>query len=92
MKKLMITAILLIAGTSLLPAQTSRKNNPPAQTNKTCPQYTDVNKNNVCDNYENNTRQYGCKPQGNRPGACNGNVNRQGRQNRTCPMKNKGAK
>jgi hypothetical protein len=92
MKKLMITAIILIAGSNLLPAQTSRKNTPPSQTNKTCPQYTDTNKNNVCDNYENNTRPYWCKQQGKCQGGCNGNITRQGRQKNQCTVKNKGGK
>lgn len=60
MKKLIITTILAIVATTLLPAQNTGK----ATTNKgnptQGPNYTDKNKNNVCDYLESNTRPANC--------------------------------
>lgn len=52
MKKFILTAILAIAVSSLLSAQT-KNGNGSAGTNRNNPGYVDANKNNVCDNYEN---------------------------------------
>lgn len=53
MKKLMLTAILLVAMGSLLSAQSPGPRNSKAGTNKEAANYTDANNNSVCDNYEN---------------------------------------
>lgn len=57
MKKIILLAVFIIATGSLLHAQNTKPGNGNAGTNTSNSTYTDVNKNNVCDNYENNTRQ-----------------------------------
>lgn len=86
MKKFILAAIITIAAGSGLFAQ-NRGNNPSPGTNKTCPGYVDANKNNVCDNYENNTRQFlgRGKAQGKGSGYCM--ATRQGRM----PLQGRGA-
>ena len=83
MKKMIFTAVIMIAMSGLLSAQTTKPGNGTPGTNKNSPAYVDTNKNNVCDNYENNTRS--CvrngQGQGRRAGNCYGAGNRQGRQN-----------
>ncbi|MFT3845344.1 MAG: hypothetical protein QM725_09840 [Lacibacter sp.] len=56
MKKLILTAIMMIAIGGALSAQT-KKGNGSAGTNPNNPGYVDANKNNVCDNFENRTFQ-----------------------------------
>jgi hypothetical protein len=57
MKKFMITAILMIATSGLLSAQNANTGNGNPGTNKKATGYVDVNKNGVCDTYENGNRQ-----------------------------------
>lgn len=57
MKKLMIAAILLIATSGVLSAQTTRQGNGTPGTNKNAPGFTDTNSNSICDTYESNSRQ-----------------------------------
>ncbi|HRE37310.1 MAG TPA: hypothetical protein PK092_02615, partial [Chitinophagaceae bacterium] len=82
MKKMIFTAIVMIAMSGLLSAQTTRPGNGNPGTNKNNPAYVDANKNNVCDNYENGNRS--CvrngQGQGRRVGNGYGMGNRQGRQ------------
>lgn len=54
MKKIFITAILLIATGGVLYAQTKQVNKTPG-TCKSNPRYVDSNKNNLCDTYDNST-------------------------------------
>jgi hypothetical protein len=83
MKKLILAAILTIGIGTVLSAQT-KNTNPPPGTNKNSPAYVDKNNNGVCDNYENNTRPYAGKAQGQgRRGGC-GMGNRQGCGNMQC--------
>ncbi|MBK8496637.1 MAG: hypothetical protein WAR78_03705 [Ferruginibacter sp.] len=81
MKKLMIAACLMIATSGVLYAQNTKPGNGTPGTNKDNPGYVDANKNAVCDNYENNTRPYARKGQGQGPnrvkGAGYGKGNRQ---------------
>lgn len=85
MQKLILAAILTVAISSGLSAQTKNANTTPG-TNKNNSGYVDNNKNGVCDNYENNNRQctYGGQGQGRRAGYCMGNgqgrMNMQGRR------------
>lgn len=83
MKKLIFAAIVTVAITGGLSAQT-KNTNPNPGTNKNCPAYVDDNKNGICDNYENNTRQcaYGGRGQGRKAGYCM--ANGQGRMNMQC--------
>jgi hypothetical protein len=56
MKKIILLAVAMIAAGSLLHAQNAGAGNGNAGTNKNSSSYTDANKNNVCDNFENNPR------------------------------------
>ena len=84
MKKLILAAIVMVAINSGVSAQVKNPNPAPG-TNKRSPGYVDNNKNGVCDNYENNTRQYlgRTQGQGRRGGGC-GMGNRQGCGNMPC--------
>jgi hypothetical protein len=53
MKKMILTAALMLSVAGALLAQTTRPGNGNPGTNKSSPTYVDANKNNVCDNYEN---------------------------------------
>ena len=81
MKKIMIAAIMLLSVSTLSYAQTNRAGN---GTCKTSSGYTDINKNNVCDRFENGSQQRSGQAQmrknGNNRGQC-GNAN-QGRRNK----------
>ncbi|MBK8088511.1 MAG: hypothetical protein IPK31_11475 [Chitinophagaceae bacterium] len=56
MKKMILTAIFMVAIGGALSAQTTKPGNGTPGTNTNSPAYVDANKNKVCDNYENNTR------------------------------------
>lgn len=73
MKKMILSAIFMIALGGALSAQTTKAATGNPGTNKNNPGYVDANKNAVCDNYENNTRRFARKGPGNRCGAGNGN-------------------
>ena len=79
MKKLIIAAILMIATSGVLSAQNTKPGNGTPGTNQSRSGFVDVNKNGVCDTYENSARS-GVKGQGKRMskgkgagyGRCNG--------------------
>lgn len=73
---MILAAIITIAIGSGLSAQT-KSTNTNQGTNKSNPAYVDSNKNGVCDNYENNTRQFANRGQG-RKGSGAGMGARQG--------------
>jgi len=83
MKKLILAAIVIVALSNGLSAQTKNANGNSA-TNKNHPGYVDKNKNNVCDNYENNTRQGVGRAQGQGRKGGYGMGNRQGCMNTQC--------
>lgn len=83
MKKLILAAIVTIAIGSGLSAQTKNPNTTPAN-NKNNSAYVDNNKNGICDNYENNTRQFNGRGQGQGRRGGNGMGNRQDCMNRQC--------
>ena len=64
MKKMILTAIFMVAIGGALSAQTTKPGNGTPGTNTNSPGYVDANKNKVCDNYENNTRNVSRKRQG----------------------------
>jgi hypothetical protein len=72
--KLLISGLAFMALTTIVSAQSSGKD----QLNKTTPvkglSYVDVNKNGICDNYENGTSNNRCQR--------NGNFNRRGQRKR----------
>jgi len=76
MKKLIISAIIMIATSGVLFAQTNKQGNGTPGTNKNNSGYVDSDKSGVCDNLENNSRPLFRKQQGqfrrNRDGMCNG--------------------
>lgn len=55
MKKIILTAIFMVATSGFLFAQTNKPVNGAQGTNKNNPGYVDANKNGICDTYENNT-------------------------------------
>jgi hypothetical protein len=91
MKKMILTAAIMVALGGIVSAQTTKpvpRNN---GTNKNSPNYVDTNKNNVCDNFENNTRPYTGKGNGQcRGGGGNGMGKMQGRGNGHCRRGNGG--
>ena len=83
MKKLILAALVTITIGGGLFAQTKDTNATPG-TNKNNPAYVDNNKNGIRDNYENNTRQFAGRRQGQgRRGDCRMG-NRQGCMNMQC--------
>jgi hypothetical protein len=98
MKKVIIAAILLIATSGVLFAQTETTGKPGTGTNKNAPGFVDVNKNNICDTHEgnsqktaNNSGQKQLNKKGQKPGygKRNGQCNSQAQQgkragNRSC--------
>ncbi len=84
---MILAAIFMVAIGGALSAQTTKPGNGTPGTNKNSPAYVDANKNNICDNYENNTRpanvNRGQGQQGRRGGGY-GMGNRQGRSNMQC--------
>ncbi|MFZ1528859.1 MAG: hypothetical protein WAT19_08915 [Ferruginibacter sp.] len=83
MKKIMLAAIMMLAVSTLSYAQTNRAGN---GSNNTGTRYTDMNKNNLCDHFENGTQprsgQVKAKKPGNRQGQCKrGNGNRNANRN-----------
>jgi hypothetical protein len=84
MKKMIITAFILIATTGVLSAQKTNPGNTTPGTNKNNPGYVDANKNSICDNYEKNTGSFAGKGQG----QCNGRGGGYGKGNgngQCCP-------
>lgn len=82
MKKMILTAVIMVALGGIVSAQTTKPVDKNTGTNKNSPNYVDTNKNNVCDNFENNTRPNAGKGNGQcRRGGGNGVGNRQGRGN-----------
>ncbi|MBK6937319.1 MAG: hypothetical protein IPH18_10895 [Chitinophagaceae bacterium] len=84
MKKMILTAIVMVALGGVLSAQTTRPVTRNNGTNKNSSTYVDANKNNVCDNFENNTRPYAGRGQQFRRGGGCGVGNRSGRGNGQC--------
>lgn len=79
---MILTAVIMVALGGIVSAQTTKPVERNTGTNKNSPNYVDTNKNNVCDNFENNTRPYAGKGNGQcRRGGGNGVGNRQGRGN-----------
>jgi hypothetical protein len=83
MKKVILAAIVTIAISTGLSAQTKNPNGTPG-TNKNNSGYVDTNKNGVCDNYENNTRQFAGRGQGQGRRGGYGMGSRQGCMNMQC--------
>ena len=69
MKRLILAAILTVAISSGLSAQT-KNSDPVPGTNKNSAGFVDKNKNGICDNYENNGGQCAGKGQRKGSGAC----------------------
>lgn len=85
MKKMILTAMIMVALGGIVSAQTTKPVTRNNGTNKNSPAYVDANKNEVCDNYENNTRPNVNRGNGQcRRGGGNGMGNRQGRGNGQC--------
>ena len=87
MKKLIISAIIMIASSGVLYAQTNKQGNGSPGTNKNNSSYVDSDKSGVCDNLENNSRPLFRKQQGqlrrNRDGMGNGQCRSAMQGNRT---------
>jgi hypothetical protein len=83
MKKLILSAVLLVAISSGVSAQARDTTQGPG-TNKNNPGYVDNNKNNVCDNYENRAQYGGGRGQGQGQKGANATTNRQGCMNMQC--------
>ena len=83
---MILTAIVMVALGGVLSAQTTKPVTRNNGTNKNSSAYVDANKNNVCDNFENNTRPYAGSGQQFRRGGGNGcgMGNRNGRGNGQC--------
>ena len=64
MKKIIIATIFMIAVSGILSAQTTKPFRGTPGTNQYNAGYVDSNKNNICDNYENRTRAFAGKGQG----------------------------
>jgi hypothetical protein len=84
MKKMILTAIFMVAIGGALSAQTTKPGNGTPGTNTNSPGYVDANKNKVCDNYENNTQPAVNRGQGQGRRGGYGMGNRQGRSNMQC--------
>ena len=83
---MILSAIVMVALGGVLSAQTTKPVTRNNGTNKNSAAYVDANKNNVCDNFENNTRPYAGRGQQFRRGVGNGcgTGNRFGRGNGQC--------
>ena len=83
MKKIILTAIFMVATSGFLFAQTNKPVNGAQGTNKNNPGYVDANKNGVCDTYENTAGNCVGKGQGRTRGQVqkcrSGMANGQGR-------------
>jgi len=92
MKKMIVTAMIMMVTSGALYAQKTNPGNATPGTNKNNPGYVDANKNSICDNYEKNTGSFVGKGQGQGKGKGCGYGKGNGRGNGQCCPGRKGCK